>query len=277
MKRKIKTALVVEGGGMRGIFSAGVLDCFLEKKFDPFDMYLGVSAGACNLASHLGEQHGRNYRCYTDYMLRPDFFSLKKYLHGGHYMDLDWFWDYTSKVEPLNIKCVAGKDFYMTVTNVQTGKAEYIRAEEQTLLDVLKGSSAVPIMYRKFIKINGSEYTDGGVADPIPIKEAYRQGARRIMVIRSQPADYNKESFVETKIIPFLFRRYPSLKKALSVREFNYNGLLDFIKNPPSDLDLTELCPAILHSGRTTKGRELLDRDYNEGKRTGLSAIRKWK
>ena len=202
MERRLKTALVVEGGGMRGVFAAGVLDCFLEKKFDPFDTYIGVSAGACNLASHLGKQHGRNYRCYTDYMLRPDFFSMKKYVRGGHYMDLDWFWDYVAQVEPLNAKGASKKNFFVTVTNVQTGNTEYLRADERTLFDALKGSSAVPLMYRKLIKIDGSEYIDGGITDPIPIEEAYRQGARRIMVIRSQLAVYSKKSFIESKCIP---------------------------------------------------------------------------
>lgn len=276
MKKKEKTALVVEGGGMRGVFSAGVLDCFLENGFDPFDIYLGVSAGACNLASHLGGQHGRNYRCYTDYMLRPDFFSIKKYMRGGHYMDLDWFWDYAAEVEPLNVKSASGKEFYVAVTNVQTGKPEYIQANEQILFDALKGSSAVPLLYRKFIRINGSECIDGGVADPIPVKEAYRKGARRIMVIRSQPAGYNKKNFIESKCIPLLFLRYPSLRKALGRRESIYNESVDYIKNPPSDAEVIELCPDILHSGRTTKDRELLERDYKEGKRAGLSAIHRW-
>jgi predicted patatin/cPLA2 family phospholipase len=277
MKRKVKTALVVEGGGMRGVFAAGVLDYFLEKKFDPFDLYLGVSAGACNLASHLGKQHGRNYRCYTDYMLRPDFFSMKKYVRGGHYMDLDWFWDYCAKVEPLNVNDVLKKIFYVIVTNVHTGSAEYLRTNERTIFDALKGSSALPLLYRKRIKLNNSEYIDGGVTDPIPIMEAYRQGARRIMVIRSQLAGYSKNSFFESKFIPLLFWRYPSLRKALGEREARYNELLDFIKNPPADADVIELCPSILYSGRTTRDRELLDRDYAEGKRMGFSAIQKWK
>lgn len=276
MKRKVKTALVVEGGGMRGVFAAGVLDCFLEKKFDPFDAYIGVSAGACNLASHLGKQHGRNYRCYTDYMIRPDFFNIKKYMQGGHYMDLDWFWDYVAVVDPLNVKGASKKNFYIAATNVQTGKTEYLRADERTLFDALKGSSAVPLMYRKRIKIDGSEYIDGGVTDPIPVEEAYRQGARRIMVIRSQTAGYSKKSFIESKCIPLLFWKYPFLKKALSRRESRYNELLDFIKNPPADAGIIELCPSTLCSGRTTRDRELLDRDYAEGKRMGLLAIQRW-
>lgn len=261
---------------MRGIFAAGVLDCFLEEQFDPFDICLGVSAGACNLASHLGKQHGRNYRSYTDYMLQPDFFSAKKYLRGGHYMDLDWLWDHLAQVEPLNVKEASDKEFYVVATNVKTGEPEYIRAEERTLFDALKASCAMPLLYRRRLTIDGCEYIDGGIGDSIPAGEAHRRGARRIMVIRSQPAGYTKKSFVESKCIPLVFRRYPSLRKALRERESRYNAAVDFIKNPPAGARVIEVCPSILHSGRTTRERTKLDRDYAEGKRMGLAAIQKW-
>lgn len=261
---------------MRGVFAAGVLDCFLEENFDPFDAYFGVSAGACNLSSHLGNQHGRNYRCFTDYMIRPDFFSLKKFLRGGHYMDLDWFWDHLAKVDPLNVAGASRRAFYVGVTNVETGEPEYLRAREETLFDALKASSALPVMYRGPIAVNGAKYVDGGVADAIPAKEAYRRGARRVMVLRSQPAGYVKKSFVESKCIPLLFRKEPSLQRALRERSICYNATVDFIQNPPEDTDVMEICPENLHSGRTTRDKALLEMDYAEGRRMGLSAIQKW-
>src|SRR5512135_324999 len=97
-----KRALVVEGGGMRGIFSAGVLDAFLEQDFDPFDIYIGVSAGACNLSSQVAGQYRRNFRIYTNQMVRPEFISVGKFLRGGHYMDLDWLWETFQRVDPLD-------------------------------------------------------------------------------------------------------------------------------------------------------------------------------
>lgn len=266
----------MEGGGMRGVFAAGVLDCFLEKNFDPFDTYLGVSAGACNLASHLGKQFGRNYRSYTEYMLLPEFFSLKKYLQGSHYMDLDWLWDHMARVEPLNVKGAAEKEFYMVVTRVQTGGAVYLRADERTLFEALKASCAMPLLYQGVVNIEGSEYLDGGLADSIPVQEAHRRGARRIMVIRSQLAFYSKKSFWENRCIPLFFRRNPALRQALSERESRYNSVLSFIKNPPTDTEVLEICPSTIRSGRTTRARHLLEMDYAEGKRMGLCAIQKW-
>jgi predicted patatin/cPLA2 family phospholipase len=276
MKKSIQTALVVEGGGMRGVFAAGVLDRFLEKDFDPFDAYFGVSAGACNLSSHLGKQYQRNYRCYTDYMLRPDFFSIGKYLRGGHYMDLDWFWDHLMQADPLNAAGASMKNFHITVTNIITGKAEYLRAREETIFDALKASSALPLLYRKFISIDNARYVDGGVADSIPVQEAYRQGGRRIMVIRSQPDGYNKKNRVESKLLPLLFPGYPRLRKALARRDLQYRSATGFIKHPPEDAEIIEICPDRLHSGRTTRDRALLELDYAEGRRVGLEAIQRW-
>lgn len=269
-------AIVVEGGGMRGVFSAGVLDRFLEEGFDPFEIHLGVSAGACNLASHLGNQHGRNYRSYTEYMLAPDFFNLKKFLRGGHYMDLDWFWDYIAGIEPLNVQGASARNLLVGVTNARTGEAEYIPAKADTLLDTLKASSAVPLLYRGFLTLNGSEYLDGGIADPIPFEEAIKRGARNIMVIRSQTAGYVKKSGIESKWIPMLFGKYPALKKALRERSDRYNQTLKQLKNPPPEINLIEICPSVLHSGRTTKDKNSLELDYQAGKEAGLTAIKRW-
>ena len=113
-------------------------------------------------------------------------------------------------------------------------------------------------------------------ADAIPVQAAYRRGAGRIMVLRSQPAGYGKKSFVESKCIPLLFRKAPSLQRALRERAARYNAALDFIQNPPEDADVMEICPENLHSGRTTRDKALLEMDYAEGRRMGLSAIQRW-
>ena len=98
-----RTALIVEGGGLRGIFAAGVLDAFLEADFDPFNLYLGVSAGANNLSSYVAQQRGRNYRVYTHYALHPEFINVRKYLRGGHLMDLDWLWEESLSGLPFDV------------------------------------------------------------------------------------------------------------------------------------------------------------------------------
>lgn len=276
MSGKKKTALVVEGGGMRGIFTAGILDCFLENDFDPFDIYIGVSAGACNLASHLSRQHLRNYHCYTDYMLRPEFFSLKKFIFGGHFMDLDWMWDCLAVEEPLFADKAAEKNLYSVVTDVKSGEAAYIKADKDSLADYLKASSSLPLLYRGFVNIEGFKYADGGIADPIPVQAAVRMGAKRIMLLRTRPADYVKKSFIESSIIPRFFGRYPELKKTMMSRDRIYNESLKFIDSPPAGIEIINICPNNMKTGRTTSDLSLIEKDYMEGKKTGLAAAEMW-
>ena len=92
---------------MRGVFSAGVLDAFLTAKFDPFDLYIGVSAGACNLSSHVAGQYQRNLRMYTGPMRTRNFMSLGRFLLGGHFMNLDYLWDYCAREDPLDVAACA--------------------------------------------------------------------------------------------------------------------------------------------------------------------------
>ncbi|HPB83123.1 MAG TPA: patatin family protein, partial [Spirochaetota bacterium] len=189
-----KSALVVEGGGMRGVFSAGVLHAFGEIGFDPFDLYIGVSAGACNLASHLAGQNDRNFDIIMRYSSTGKFINPLRFLKGGHYMDLDWLWDITIREYRLDLKKIfmdlatEDKEFIVVTTSMNTGRVMYLRPDEGTLEEYLKASSSLPVLYRNILKIDGEEVTDGGIADPVPVIEAYRRGARTITVIRSRPA-----------------------------------------------------------------------------------------
>ena len=274
-----KTALIIEGGGMRGVFSAGILDSFHEETFDPFDMYFGVSAGACNLSAYLAGQYGRNYRCYTDYMIRPEFFSLKKFLRGGHFMDLDWFWDFLDETDKLDTEKACSRknqDFFVTATDVNTGKPCYMKAVPSLLNDMLKGSSSVPLMYRNFINVMNLEITDGGVSDSIPAEEAVRRGAEKLMIIRSRPSGYIKKSLIESKIIPQFFSRYPALRETLKNREKSYMKSLEFIKNPPEGIEIIQICPDELKTGRTTTSVKILQKDYSYGRQKGIEAIKLW-
>lgn len=269
-------ALVVEGGGMRGVFAAGVLDSFYEQEFNPFEIYIGVSAGACNLASHLAGQYKRNYRCFTDYMLRPEFISAAKYLRGGHFMDLDWFWDFVDIHDTLDKKKatdLGSRKFIVVTTDVETGEALYTEARHEILDDLLKGSSSVPLMYRNFVEVSGRPVIDGGIADSIPVEEAYRRGARRIMVIRSRPSDYVKSSFFESKLLPIVFNSYPALKKALQQREKRYMESVEFINHPPSGVEIIEIAPEKILTGRTTRKKSIVEHDYMQGHVKGYAAV----
>jgi predicted patatin/cPLA2 family phospholipase len=281
MKKKLsRVALVVEGGGMRGIFAAGVLDVFMEKQFDPFDLYIGVSAGACNLASHLAGQHRRNFRIYTRLMTRPDFISLKKFLRGGHMMDLDYLWDVIDAEDPLAVKEIfkmRDKEYIIVATDIEGGKPVYIKPDADNCNICLKASSAVPLLYRGNLEVNSVHCVDGGVTDPIPAREAYLRGARNIAVVRTRPAEFRKKKGMENYLSSFATRQWPKLSKAVKNQADTYSSCVDFILDPPRDVTVIQIAPEEpLKSGRTTQEIESLLADYDTGRRAGEAFMALW-
>lgn len=221
MQGKPKNALVVEGGGMRGIYAAGILHAFGQAGFDPFDLYIGVSAGACHLASHLAGQNDRNFDITLRYSLDPRFISLNRFLRGGHLMDLDWMWHETITNYRLNLKHIDKKlhdqnrDFLIVATSMETGRALYLRPDADTLEHYLKVSSSLPILYRNILEIDGQKATDGGMADSIPVREAYRRGAVDITVLRTRPSHYVKKK--QPHRPGDLFLIFPQIPQACTV------------------------------------------------------------
>jgi predicted patatin/cPLA2 family phospholipase len=268
-----KSAIIVEGGGMRGIFAAGVLHAFGKVDFDPFDLYIGVSAGACHLASHLAGQNDRNFDVTLRYSLAPQFINLWRFLKGGHLMDLDWMWEQTIANYRLDLKHIdqklraGNKEFLIVATSMTTGKPLYLCPDESTLEHYLKVSSSLPILYRNALDINGEKATDGGMADSIPVRAAWKRGARDITVIRSQPAGYVKKGNLPAlAIFSLYYRKYPNLVKAFLKRAESYNTSVNFISHPPQGVRITEIAPpAYLEIGRTTKKEAPLRAAYDAG------------
>lgn len=268
-----KSALIVEGGGMRGIFAAGILHAFGNKGFDPFDLYIGVSAGACHLASHLAGQNSRNFDITLRYSLSRQFINPWRFLKGGHLMDLDWMWEQTIKNYRLDLKQIEEKlqtqkkDYLIVATSMETGGPLYLHPDINTLEHYLKVSSSLPILYRKEMDVKGEKATDGGISDSIPVREALRRGATDITVIRSRSAGYvKKESPIVLAVFSWYFRKYPRLIEAFRQRADRYNAAVAFINNPPSGVCIAQLAPpAALEIGRTTKNEATLRKAYKAG------------
>jgi len=263
-----KKALVVEGGAMRGIFSTGVLDGFLEKGYNPFDFCMGVSAGATNLAAWLCGQKGRNYKVICDYSCRPPFISFTKFLKGGHALDLDWLWDITINEIRLDLDTFREKSipFYIVATDASTGEAVYIPANADQLEQQVKASCALPVFYRGYPEVNGTAFADGGVADPIPVIKAYEMGARDITVILSRPLGYRKKKKNLNGVNTFFLKEKKQLIQTLDRRWEVYNRAIDFLENPPEDCRVQIIAPpADFEVGRLTKDKEKLDAGYRMG------------
>ncbi|MBU1170148.1 MAG: patatin family protein [Proteobacteria bacterium] len=273
-----KKALVVEGGGMRGIFTTGVLDSFLSSAFDPFDMYFGVSVGASTLSSFLAGQFKRHFRIFTEMACRPEFMSLKRMITGGSYMDLDWLWNTVEASSPLDTPSIdlnlKGKECYIVCTHVETGKPLYLSPWGKEWIGILKASSAIPLLYKHFPQFEGAPLADGGVSDPIPVMEAYNKGARHIVVIRTRPVNARKEAWLTPAISSMFFNNTPQLKEEIRSQARRYNETLDFMESPPSDLTITQIAPqTAMKTRRTSKQNQFLINDYSEGVKRGLHAI----
>jgi len=260
-----ETALVVEGGGMRGVFSTGLLDGFLERTFDPFHIYIGVSAGSTSLAAFLAEMHGRNRKIYTDLSTGPEFINLKRFLRGGHLMDLDWL--IYSKNRP----------FIVGMTDVETGRTVYKTTAAEDLEHVLKASSALPVVYRGFPMVDGRPMTDGGISDPIPVAEAIRRGAKRILVIRSRPRCQVSRRDALSYLVSWSLRKYPALQATIEAHDRVYNETLTLIRRPPEGVSVIEICPPdSFRPGKFTRDARVLREGYEQGRAMAEEAIARW-
>ncbi|WP_105214349.1 patatin-like phospholipase family protein [Pseudoalteromonas sp. T1lg22] len=272
----LKHALVVEGGAMRGIFATGVLDAWLAANYQPFDMYFGVSAGATNIAAFLCAQHGRNYKVITDYSCRPEFISYGRFIRGGHLFDLDWLWHKTISEIRLDLATFASQSapFYVVATNVHNARAEYIQGTAENLEQVLKASCALPLAYRDYPEYQGQFYTDGGIGDSIPVRQAYAMGARKITVILSQPLGYRKKPAKFNWLTQRLLKNTPALAKSMTNRWADYNASLDFIMQPPGDCEIDIIAPPTeFDISRTTRDLAKLDAGYAMGQKAAQAFI----
>lgn len=268
--------LVVEGGAMRGIFAAGVLDAFIAENFYPFDSAIGVSAGSTNLIGYLAGNHKRSYKVITDYARREEFMNIRRYLKGGHFCDVNWLWHTSFEEVPLNIPQFLARGIPLTVvtTSIVTGKACYYLVNEENMNLLFPASCAMPVVFREFPPIDEEPMTDGGLADSIPVIRAYEQGARNITVLLSQPLGFKKKDARFPNLLKPLFADHPVLFEAVTKRNDQYNRALDFIAKPPRDLQLNIIAPpSNFPVSRFTMDIDSLNMGYNQGINAGSRFI----
>ncbi len=261
-------ALIVEGGAMRGIFATGVLDEFINHAYYAFDVAYGVSAGATTLAAYLAGQRGRNHSVITDYSCRNEFIQFGRFIKGGHLLDLDWLWDITVTEIPLDLEKISAKNIplYCAVTEVATGKAYYPQLNAANALNLLKATCSVPLGYRDFVTLVGKAFTDGGVADSIPVQKAYQDGARHITVVLSKPLGYRKKASKTPWLTKALFKDTPAICDVMLKRHLGYNAAIDFITSPPDDCQIEVIAPPVdFNVGRLTRDKARLDKGYQQG------------
>ena len=266
-----KTALVVEGGGQRGVFSFGITDTFIKRKYDPFDIYIGVSNGVAVLYWYLIRETANNLDKML-YAASGNYFSYKDIFTGKDIFKVHQMYSDGEKKFKPNIKKIKnnlnGKDFIAVVTDALEANAEYHSFEENEWLPKMIASGTLPVLVRTPTLINGRRKFDGGIADPLPAEKAYALGAKKIIVIRTYEKIFRRKLKLENYIGALLSRKYPKLRKALLEHDKTYNRALDFINNPPKDCEIIQLCPPEkLKSKRDSKNIVILKEDYKLGKR----------
>tara|TARA_Y100000004_G_scaffold196316_1_gene265946 strand:- start:389 stop:1237 length:849 start_codon:yes stop_codon:yes gene_type:complete len=266
-----KTALVVEGGGQRGVFSFGITDTFIKRKYDPFDIYIGVSNGVAVLYWYLIRETVNNLDKML-YAASGNYFSYKDIFTGKDIFKVHQMYSDGEKKFKPNIKKIKnnlnGKDFIAVVTDALEANAEYHSFEENEWLPKMIASGTLPVLVRTPSLINGRRKFDGGIADPLPAEKAYALGAKKIIVIRTYEKKFRRKLKLENYIGALLSRKYPKLRKALLEHDKTYNRALDFINNPPKDCEIIQLCPPEkLKSKRDSKNIVILKEDYKLGKR----------
>ena len=262
------TALVLEGGGLRGVFTCGVLDCFMDKGIR-FPFTVGVSAGACNGLSYMSGQRGRAKSSNIDLMDKHHYVGFKYLLTQGCIMDYKLlFEDFPEKIIPYDYEAYfANTDrFVMVTTNCLTGKAEYLeeKSDSKRVMDIVRASSSLPYV-TKITYVDGVPMLDGGIADSIPVEYARSQGYERMVVVLTRNKGYRKNE-KQLPVPKFIYRKYPELRKTLASRNAQYNRTMEMIERLEDEGRMTVIRPVHpIEVDRMEKDTDKLRSLYQEG------------
>ena len=276
-----RTGLVLEGGGVRGIYTAGVLDVFMEEGLT-FDGVIGVSAGAIHACSYLSGQKGRSIRYYRKYVSDPRFMSLRSWLKTGDVVGADFC--YHELPDKLDVYDHEGflrnpTPYWVVCTDVETGKAEYVRLTDMHgQIEYLRASASLPY-FSRVVEMDGRKFLDGGCADSIPAEAFRRMGYGRNVVVLTRDASYRKKPEM-TALARLVYRKYPAFVRTLERRHEMYNEQLAQIGQMEAEGSVFVIRPAKpLEIGRLESDPEKVQHVYEQGcadARAALAALRAW-
>ena len=262
------TGLVLEGGGLRGVFTCGVLDCFMDHGIR-FPFTVGVSAGACNGLSYMSGQRGRAKSSNIDLMEKHHYVGFKYLLTQGCIMDFKLlFEDFPEKIIPYNYDAYFSNPdrFVMVTTNCLTGKAEYFeeKTSAERIMSIVRASSSLPYV-TKITYVDGMPMLDGGIADSIPVEYAMSQGYEKLVVVLTRNYGYRKKER-SMPLAKTFYKKYPELQKALSLRNSVYNKTMDQIERLEQEGRIAVIRPMKpIEVGRMEKDTAKLSALYQEG------------
>ena len=227
-----RSGLILEGGGMRGVFTCGVLDAFMDRGIR-FPYTIGVSAGACNGLSYMSRQRGRAKYSNIDLLEKYHYIGFKHLLLKGNIMDFDLLFNkFPNEIIPYDYARYAStaERFEMVTTDCTTGKACYYeeKSDAKRIIDIVRASSSLPFVC-PMAEVDGRKMLDGGISDSIPLRRAEALGYDNCVVVLTRNRGYrktDKRSFVP----PLFYCRYPALREAIRMRNIEYNKQIAYVE-----------------------------------------------
>lgn len=272
-----QTGLILEGGGMRGVYTAGVLDYFQDAQLE-FPYIVGSSAGACVATSYLSKQRDRNYKVFVEYGSHPEYISFKRLISKRQLFGMDFIFDtIPNKLVPFDYDTFSKRKskFVIGATDIQFGQPVYYDNFEtkDKLLKLVRASSSLPFVASS-IMYDGLELMDGGISDPIPIQSSIKAGNDKHVVILTRNKGYVKKEMKFKRIVQRKYKAYPALIDALQNRHNKYNQTLDlllemekmgqiFIIRPEMPLQVSRI------ERNQQKLHDLYIQGYNEAEKLG--------
>lgn len=263
-----KIGLILEGGGMRGIYTAGVLDFFIDKNIE-VDLVVGVSAGGCHAASYLSKQYNRAFKTVIDYLDDKDYISFKNLIKNGSIFGMDLMFNkIPNELYPYDYETFnnSKSKFTVVTTNCKTGEAEYFQLNDMKRdIIYLQASCSIP-MFANIVEINGFKLLDGGVSDSIPIEYALKQGCNKNIVILTRDKTYIKSKVKFLSLVKRKYKKYPKLVKSIANRHLKYNKTLNLIKSLEEKNEIFVIQPKYpVKVSQVEKNKDKLIKLYNDG------------
>jgi predicted patatin/cPLA2 family phospholipase len=278
--------LVLEGGGMRGVYTAGVLEALSEAESETeaesldFDHVVACSAGACNAASYLADQPERNRRVYLDFLDGRKLVRFSRLLVGGSIMDIDYLTDeVTVRLCPLDLERLrrCPTRLHIGVTDCDTGEVRYLTNHDDELLTAFRATCALPFFYRGRVFYQGRRYVDGGVADPVPIQKALSLGAKELVVVLTSDIEARGQSSPGAVhvLVNRLLSPSAAVSEAMTERRYRYKEAAALLASPPEGVVVRVIRPSRpLPVKRTTTDRALLEAACDLGYADGRAFVR---
>lgn len=224
----MKTGVIDVGGGLRGIYAAGVFDYCMDHGIH-FDLGIGISAGSANLASFAAGQRRRNYQFYTEYAFRKQYMSVQNFVFKRSFIDMDYVYGTLSRSDgenPLDYRALRDNpmELYVVATDARTGQAKYFEKKDirQDDYSILKASCAIPFVCKPY-EVENVPYYDGALGDPVPVEKAFQLGCDRVVVILTKPEGELRTSGQDAKLAARIRKKYPEAAEKLCQRAQRYN------------------------------------------------------